>query len=94
MDSKSGENTFSLDLDKLVIKNFFKVKRELIESIQKFDLNLTRFESNDNMDTELDSIRTGASFSDVLQTLEKRKRACDDLFTESSSVLTKKLKVN
>ena len=94
MDSKSGENTLSLDLDKLVIKNFFKVKRELIESIQKFDLNLTRFESNDNMDTELDSIRTGASFSDVLQTLEKRKRACDYLFTESSSVLTKKLKVN
>lgn len=91
----------SLDLDKLVIKNFFKVKRELTESIQKFSLHLTRFESNDNMDTELEAMKNNStSFSDVMETLEKRKRACDDLFIETTKTkatlknMAKKQRVN
>ena len=82
----------SLDFGKLVIKNFFKVKRELIESIQKFNLNLITFESNDNMDIELEALRANESstIGDISRTLEVRKRSCEELFNTDS--LSKRIK--
>ena len=78
----NNDEKISLNLGKLVIENFFKVKRELTESIQKYELNMTVSESNDTMDIEFNSmqLKEETQFTDVIQTLERRKRACEDLF--------------
>jgi len=72
-----------------VIKNFFKVRRELTDTIQKFDLNLLKLESNENMDIEMEELRSGdkikTCFADVSAILEKRKRLCQKLFNSSSN---------
>jgi len=90
-----------IDLGKLVIKNFFKVKKELIESIQKYNLNLVKLESNENMDNELETLRncdnTTVRFEDVSAIIEKRKLLCQNLFNTNKNKLewppAKKIKI-
>lgn len=90
-----GDEKLSLDLGKHVIKNFFKVKRELTERIQKFNLNLITFDSNDNMDKEFVLLKENSEtkFIDVMNSLETRKRTCQHLFSKENSSDSKRIKV-
>lgn len=84
--SKSDEN--SISLGRLVIKNFFKVKRQLTDNMKNFNLNLIKFESSDNLDNELNSLNENNSFTymDIVDRIEVRKRACSIDLNSSSKI--------
>ncbi len=92
--SSSSSSSDSINLAKLVIRNFFKVKRELTESLQSHNLNLINFESSDNLDNELKNLWNKSSadltFTDIIDKIERRKRAC----STELNLNTKKTRIN
>ena len=90
----SPSNSNGISLGKLVIRNFFKVKRELTESLKSHNLNLINFDSSDNLDNELNSMLNKSgnnlTFTNLINKIEERKRAC----STELNLNTKKMRKN
>jgi len=92
--SLNSKETSSINLGRLVIRNFFKVKRELIENLKIYQLNLIQVESSDNLDNELNSLLNDQaghllSYENVNEKIQLRKRVCSGEFNN----IKKKLKL-
>ena len=93
-EEKNNNNNNSINLGRLVIRNFFKVKRQIIENLKIYNLNLINSESSDNLDNELNNLNEkDLTYENIDEKIQLRKRVCSGEFNDIN-IVKKKLKTN
>jgi hypothetical protein len=92
-EENNNNHNNSINLGRLVIRNFFKVKRQIIENLKIYNLNLMiSSESSDNLDNELNNLdEKDLTYENIDEKIQLRKRVCSG---ELNGIVKKKLKTN